>query len=411
MSRVVVKKFGGTSVATGERILCAAKRIADTWSSGANVVVVVSAMAGETNRLLSLGRAISPSPTAREMDALVSTGEQVTASLMAMALHDLGITARSYLGHQVGIHTDAVHSKARILSIDTSLLERTLEARQVAVIAGFQGVDSTGAITTLGRGGSDTSAVAIAAALTADVCEIYTDVEGVFTTDPGMCASARKIPKISHEAMLELASLGAKVLQIRSVEVAMNYDVPLHVRSSFTEAEGTYVVKEDSELEAIIVVGVAADENEVKVTVRSLPDKPGVVASLFEALAKRSIPVDMIIQNVSAEGTTDMTFTVTSDDATQAEQVARQRASEIGAGDVTLNSSVAKVSIVGSGMRSHAGVAAKMFRLLAAENINIQAISTSEIKVSCLVERKHAELAVRVLHAGFELERVPSESC
>lgn len=400
---IVVQKFGGTSVGTVERIAAVAKRIAKTRADGAQVIVVVSAMSGETNRLLKLGAEVAKSTVSREMDALVSTGEQVTAALLAMKLCDEGVPAQSFLGHQIRIKTDSVHSKARIQSIDGGNLKQALDAGNVAVVAGFQGVDAQGNITTLGRGGSDTTAVAIAAAVGAGVCEIYTDVDGVYTTDPNVCATAQKIDTINYEEMLELASLGAKVLQIRSVEVAMNYQVPIHVRSSFSEDQGTWVVGEKKGLEAVVVAGVAADRNENKITMRSLPDQPGTVAQVFDTLAQQNIAVDMIIQNVSEKGSTDLTFTVSNADAQQALEVAQQISASIGAADVLLDSSVAKISIVGSGMRTHAGVAASMFNILAKENINIQAISTSEIKVSCLVAQKYAELAVRALHEGFEL--------
>ena len=405
---LIVQKFGGTSVGTPERIRNVAKRVAATRAAGHSVAVVVSAMSGETNRLLGLGREMASRPLERELDALAATGEQVTSALLAIALADLGVPARSLLGHQVRILTDSAFTKARIKAIDASQLTKTLEQGHVAVIAGFQGIDEDGSITTLGRGGSDTTAVAIAAAVKADACEIYTDVDGVYTADPNVCPSARKIERISYEEMLELASLGAKVLQIRSVEVAMKYGVPVHVRSSFSDAPGTWVVGEDKSFEAVIVAGVTSDKNETKITIRHVPDVPGVVARVFEPLAAANISVDMIIQNVSAERTTDLTFTVTKTDAAKAREIADQIARDIGAKEVISDDAIAKVSIVGLGMRSHAGIASRMFRLLANEGINIEAISTSEIKVSCLIAAKYHELAVRVLHDGFGLGAPPA---
>jgi aspartate kinase len=400
---LVVQKFGGTSVGSLERIRRVAERVARTRAEGHGVIVVVSAMAGETDRLLTLGGALTSRPAEREMDVLVSTGEQVSAALLAITLEDMGCPARSVMGHQARILTDSAFTKARIHRIDGTVLGRVIEEGRVAVVPGFQGVDDKGDITTLGRGGSDTSAVAIAAAAGADVCEIYTDVDGVFTADPNVCPNARKVSCISYEEMLELASLGAKVLQIRSVELAMKFGVRLHVRSSFSDAEGTMVTGEEEALERVVVAGVTADRNENKVTVRAMPDQPAVAARLFEPLADANISVDMIIQNVSEDGTTDLTFTVTKSDVDRAREVAARVARDIGADDVLVDESVVKVSIVGLGMRSHAGVASRMFRLLADEGINIEAISTSEIKVSCLIHSKYAELAVRTLHDGFGL--------
>lgn len=400
---MVVQKYGGTSVGTLERIRNVAERVAATYRAGNQVIVVVSAMSGETDRLLGLGRSIVSRPVDREMDVLVSTGEQVSAALLAIQLEAMGVPARSLMGHQAQIRTDSSHSKARIQMVDGSRLRSTVDAGKVAVVAGFQGSDEEGNITTLGRGGSDTSAVAVAAGVKADVCEIYTDVDGVYTTDPNVCPSARKISQISYEEMLELASLGAKVLQIRSVELAMKYRVPIHVRSSFSDVEGTMVTSENEALEAVVVAGVTSDANEAKITMRALPDRPGVVASIFAPLARENISVDMIIQNVSAQGQTDLTFTVTQDDLVRAEEIAREVVVSAGGGDVTVDRHVVKVSIVGLGMRTHAGVAAKMFQILASEGINIQAISTSEIKTSCLIEDKYRELAVRALHDGFGL--------
>ncbi|MEM6957133.1 MAG: aspartate kinase [Myxococcota bacterium] len=398
-----VQKFGGTSVGSLERIQRVAERIARTRAQGHDVVAVVSAMAGETDRLLKLGRELCSSPAERELDVLVSSGEQVSAALVSMALNERGVKAMSLMGHQVRVETDSVHTRARITRVDDARLRSALDEGNVVIVAGFQGIDPSGNITTLGRGGSDTSAVAIAAAARADVCEIYTDVTGVFTTDPNVVPSARKIDRISYEEMLELASLGAKVLQIRSVELAMKYAVKIHVRSSFSDEEGTMVTGEDESLEAVVVAGVTADKKAAKVTIRKVPDEPGSVASFFEPLADASVSVDMIIQNVAQNGLTDLTFTVDGGDIERAQSIAESVADGIGAEGVTFDPDVVKVSIVGLGMRSHAGVAAKMFRLLAAEGINIEAISTSEIKTSCLIRSKYSELAVRVLHDGFGL--------
>jgi aspartate kinase len=404
---VIVQKFGGTSVGTIDRIKSVAERVARARDAGDQVVVVASAMSGETNRLLSLGRELTMQPDGRELDALVATGEQVSVALLAIALGARGVPARSFLAHQVRLRTDSGFTKARIKGIDADVLLSALNEGVVPVVAGFQGVDDGGNTTTLGRGGSDTTAVAIAAALGHGVaCEIYTDVEGVYTADPNVCKNARKVGRISYEEMLELASLGAKVLQIRSVELAMKYAVPVHVRSSFTEAPGTWVVGEDESLESVVVAGVTSDRSEAKVTIRLVPDEPGRAAGLFEALADARISVDMIIQNPSAHaspgrpGVTDMTFTLAKGDLEHAQSIAARLCSGL---QVDVDHDVVKVSIVGLGMRSHAGVAARMFRLLADEGINIQAISTSEIKISCLIHAKYGELAVRSLHDGFGL--------
>lgn len=409
---LIVQKFGGTSVGSVERIRNVARRCLKTQSEGNDVVVVVSAMSGETNRLLGLANEVVRVPDAREMDVIAATGEQVSAALMALAIQAEGGQARSLLGHQVRILTDGAFTKARIQSIEASKILETVARGKIAVVAGFQGVDENGDITTLGRGGSDTSAVAVAAAIGASVCEIYTDVEGVFTTDPGVCPSARKVARMSYEEMLELASLGAKVLQIRSVEIAMNYAVPIHVRSSFSNAPGTWVTGEDNVLENIVVSGVAYDKNEARVHIVGVDDKPGVVARIFGSIADHNVGVDMIIQSVSSvasAGTrhTDITFTVTKADLERAKSFIEEVARTVGAREVRYDEDVVKVSIVGLGMRSHAGVAAKMFRLLAGEGINIDAISTSEIKISCLVAAKYTELAVRTLHEGFELSKPP----
>jgi len=375
---------------------------------GNQVVLIVSAMSGETNRLLGLAHQISATPDMRELDSLASTGEQVSAALVAMTIQQLGGRARSFLGHQVRISTDAAYTKARIQSIEGSKLLQAVQGGSIAVVAGFQGIDPDGSITTLGRGGSDTTAVAIAAAIKADVCEIYTDVDGVYTTDPNICPSARKIDRISYEEMLELASLGAKVLQIRSVEVAMKYGVPVHVRSSFSDRTGTMVVGEEG-FESVAVAGVAYDKGEAKVQLVRMKDKPGVVAKIFGMLAEHNVSVDMIIQSPSRGGkdTTDVTFTVAKSDLPRAKELIEKTAAEYGSEPVEYDPDIVKVSIVGLGMRSHAGVAAKMFGILASEGINIQAISTSEIKISCIIAAKYTELAVRALHEGFGLDKAP----
>ena len=398
---LVVQKFGGTSVADVDRIRSVAERVAASRTRGDQVVVVVSAMAGETNRLLGLARAIAPSPDDRESDALVATGEQVTAALAALALQQVGVPARSFLGHQVRIETDSAYGRARIVRVDVERLQQTLAAGTVAVVAGFQGVDGEGRITTLGRGGSDTSAVALAAALGAETCEIYTDVDGVYTSDPRIVPRARKLERISYDEMLELASLGAKVLQIRSVEFAKRYRVPVHVRSSFNQEEGTWVVEEEATMHEVSVAGIAHDGDQAKLTLLQVPDRPGVAARLFGPIARANIIVDMIVQNVSEKGATDVTFTVPRGDYEKARALAEGVAREIGAQGVTSELNVAKVSIVGVGMRTHAGIAARMFDVLAAESINIQMISTSEIKVSVVIDAKYTELAVRALHDAF----------
>jgi aspartate kinase len=401
---LIVQKYGGTSVGSLERMRNVAERALVAQAAGNEVVLIVSAMSGETNRLLGLAHQITDVPDRRELDSLASTGEQVSAALVAMTIHRLGGKAQSFLGHQVRIHTDDAYTKARIHAIEGSKLLEAVKGGKIAVVAGFQGIDSHGNITTLGRGGSDTTAVAVAAAVRADVCEIYTDVDGVYTTDPNICASATKIDRISFEEMLELASLGAKVLQIRSVEVGMKYGVPIHVRSSFNDNPGTLVTGEEG-LEAVLVAGVAYDKNEAKVQLVAVPDRPGVVAALFSALAKENVSVDMIIQSASGveKDSTDVTFTVPKTDLPRVKGLIDTQARTIAAGRVEYDSDIVKVSIVGLGMRSHAGVAAKMFTLLASEGINIQAISTSEIRISCLLHAKYTELAVRALHDGFGL--------
>lgn len=400
---LIVQKFGGTSVGDVERIQNVARRVVATREAGHQVVVCVSAMSGETNALVALAEAVTNggAPDPREYDALVSTGEQKTIALLAMAIHGLGHPARSFTGAQMGMRTDADHTRARIRSIDTEALRRVLDGNGICVIAGFQGVDDGGNITTLGRGGSDTSAVAVACALGADVCEIFTDVDGVYTADPRIVPNARKLSRISFEEMLELASLGAKVLQIRSVKFAMRYGVPIHVRSSFSLDEGTWVVPEEDVMEHLIVSGVTCAVDEAQIRVQSVPDQPGIAARLFTPIADAGIVVDMIIQNLSREGTTDLTFTVPRTDYARALDLAKKAGSEMGCEKVGGDVDIAKVSIVGLGMKDHAGVATRMFAVLAAEGINIQMISTSEIKVSVAIQKKYAELAVRALHAAF----------
>ena len=400
---LVVQKFGGTSVGDIEKIKHVAGIAKASRDVGNDVVVVVSAMAGETNKLVDLCTSIMEQPDPREYDVVVSTGEQVTIGLLSMALKTLGQDAVSLLGSQIAIHTDDVHVKARIRKIEDDKIRQNLKKDRIVIIPGFQGISADGDITTLGRGGSDTSAVAVAAAIGADVCEIYTDVEGIFTADPNIVVDARKISRISYDEMLEMASQGAKVLQIRSVEFAKKYDVPLHVRSTFTGAEGTWVAKEDKKMEKVIVSGVTCDKNEAKLSILRVPDKPGIAAKIFGTIAEANINVDMIIQNISIEGFTDLTFTIPRTDLAQAKEIARRVGQEIGAKDVISEEKVAKIAVIGTGMRSHTGVAAKMFKALAGEGINIMMISTSEIKVSCIVERKYAELAVRVLHEAFDL--------
>ena len=409
---LIVQKYGGTSVGSIDRMKNVAARCIATQRKGHQVCVVVSAMSGETNRLLELTRQLHDDPNDREVDVIISTGEQVSVGLVALAIRQLGGKARSFLGHQCKIVTDSAFSRARIVSIESAPIKEALDAGEIAVIAGFQGVDEKGSITTLGRGGSDTTGVAIAAALQADVCEIYTDVDGVYTTDPNVVPTARKIDRISYEEMLELASLGAKVLQIRSVELGMKYNVAIHVRSSFSDVEGTWVVPEEASMEKVVVSGVTAAKDEAKITVQDLADTSGVAAKLFAPLADGGVSVDMIVQNQAYDGTTDLTFTVPKGDRKRAIDILVDKVPElVGSKGERLgfDDEIAKVSVVGVGMRSHAGVAKRMFQLLAAENINIQLISTSEIKISCVIARKYAELAVRVLHDGFNLGLPPSE--
>jgi len=405
---LIVQKFGGTSVGNIERIKNVAKKVKKAVDEGNKVVVVSSAMTGETDRLISLTRELSNRPDPREQDMVVSTGEQVAIGLLAIALKELGINAVSLTGWQVPIITDNAYTKARILKIDTHRIHKELDEGKVVIVAGFQGVTEYGDITTLGRGGSDTTAVALAAALKADVCEIYTDVTGVFTADPRIVSSAKKIPVISYEEMMEMASLGSKVMQIRSVEFGAKYGVKIHVRSSFVDEEGTWIMEENEEMERVAVRGISHELKESKITVVGVPDKPGIAAKLFKALGDKNIVVDMIVQNVSHQGFTDISFTVNKTDADYAEEIAREVAKEVGAKDVERNDKIAKISVVGLGMKTHAGVAAKMFETLYKEGINIYAISTSEIKISCLIDEKYAELAVRALHEAF-IENMETE--
>ncbi|MDD3814722.1 MAG: aspartate kinase [Desulfocapsaceae bacterium] len=409
---LIVQKFGGTSVGSPAKIKAVAERVLRSKRQGNQMVVVLSAMSGETNRLVDLASQMQELPDTREMDMLLSTGEQVTIALFAMAVKQAGDDAVSFLGDQVKINTDSVHTKARIESIDSEKILAELNQGRVVVIAGFQGVNDKGDITTLGRGGSDTTAVALAAALKADSCEIYTDVEGVYTTDPNICAKARKIDRISYDEMLELASLGAKVLDIRSVTLAKRYKVPIHVRSTFTETEGTWVIEEDKQMEGLIVSGVTYNKNEARITVSGVPNQPGIAAKIFTPISDANIIVDMIIQNQDAgRGKADMTFTVIRTDYERTLKLLQELIKKIGAEDVQGDTNITKISIVGVGMRNHSGIASTMFSVLAKEGINISMISTSEIKVSCVIEEKYTELAVRALHDAFELDKsnVPVE--
>lgn len=402
---LIVQKYGGTSVANVERIKAVAERVVRTAKEGNKVVVVVSAMAGETDKLINLAHQVSANPSEREMDLLLSSGERITSALTAMAVEDHGYKAMAFTGRQMGIITDAVHTKARIERITVERAKKALDEGYVIVVAGFQGMtEDESDVTTLGRGGSDLSAVAIASALNADLCEIYTDVDGVYTTDPNIVSEARKLDKISYEEMLELASLGAKVLQTRSVEFAIKYEVPVVVRSSFNDNPGTLVTKEDRDMEKLVVSGVAYDKNQAKITVMGVPDRPGIAAKLFKGIADANIVVDMIVQNVSSDGrATDISFTVPKTDSKKTLKLTEGITKELGAKGVDLREDIAKISIIGVGMRTHSGVAAQMFGTLAKHGINIMAISTSEIKVSCLIESKYTELAVRVLHDAFGL--------
>ena len=400
-----VYKFGGTSVGSVERIKAVAEKVKKVHDLGDQIVVVVSAMSGETNRLVALAKEMQPQPNEREMDVLLSTGEQVTVSLLSMALHEIGCPACSYTGGQVKILTDSSHTKARIRNIDDTRMRADLNEGKVVVVAGFQGVDENNNITTLGRGGSDTTAVALAAALKADECHIYTDVDGVYTTDPRVEPKARRLDKITFEEMLEMASLGSKVLQIRSVEFAGKYNVALRVLSSFTEGKGTLITYEESQMESALVSGIAFNRDEAKLTITGVPDLPGVAFKILGPIADANIEVDMIIQNIADDATTDFTFTVHRNDYPRAKALLENVCAELGARKVTGDDSIVKVSIVGVGMRSHAGIASTMFKTLAKEGINIKMISTSEIKISVVVDEKYLELAVRALHAAFKLDQ------
>lgn len=405
-----VYKFGGTSVGSVERIKAVAEKVKTACDNGDQIVVVVSAMSGETNRLTDLAGQIQSSPVSREMDVLLSTGEQVTMALLSMALNELGYPACSYTGSQVRIETDSTHTKARIRRIDDAKIHADLNAGKVVVVAGFQGVDERGNITTLGRGGSDTTAVALAAALKADECHIYTDVDGVYTTDPRVEPKARRLDKITFEEMLEMSSLGSKILQIRSVEFAGKYNVALRVLSSFSEGRGTLITYEESAVEQALISGIAFNKDEAKLTITGVPDIPGAASKILGPIADANIEIDMIIQNVADDATTDFTFTVHRNDFVTAKSILTNICKELGARAVTTDDGIVKISIVGVGMRSHAGIASKMFKVLADEMINIKMIATSEIKISVVVDEKYLELAVRALHAAFELEKEPQDT-
>jgi len=401
---LIVQKYGGTSVADIERIRNVAKRVAETFEQGNNVVVILSAMAGVTDDLIDMATQITESPDKRELDVLLATGEQTTAALLAMTLKNMNHPAVSMLGHQAKVVTDCTFGNARIIEIGANNIMDLVKNGNIVVVAGFQGCDIKGNITTLGRGGSDTSAVAIAAALKADICEIFTDVDGIYTADPSICERAKKIDRISYDEMLNMASLGAKVLQIRSVGFAKKYNIPIHVRSSFSEEEGTMVVSEDAGMESLVVSAVTHDKDQARITLKKVEDQPGVAAKIFSPIAEAGIVVDMIIQNTRVEGQTDLTFTVPKEHFSTAMEIERKVAQEIGAEDVLGDKNIAKVSVVGVGMKNHSGVASMMFSTLARENINIMMISTSEIRISCIIEEKYTELAVRVLHTVFGLD-------
>ena len=403
---LIVQKYGGTSVGSTERIQAVAQKVKNYHDNGDQVVVVVSAMSGETNRLIGLAQDLSSKPSAREMDVLLSTGEQVTISLLSMALHELGLDARSYTGGQVCIRTDDAHSKARIVDIDGQRVRADLNAGRVVVVAGFQGIDQEGNITTLGRGGSDTTAVAMAAALNADECQIFTDVDGVYTTDPRVEPNARKLDRITFEEMLELASSGSKVLQIRSVEFAGKYNVPLRVLSSFEEGEGTLITLEEKDVEKAKIAGIAFSRDEAKLTIRGVPDHPGVAYQILGPVGEANIEVDMIVQNIGKDDTTDFTFTVHRNDLPQAHEILQKIAQDLSAREVESDDKIVKIALVGVGMRSHAAIASNMFKALSKEQINIQMISTSEIKVSVIVDEKYLELGVRTLHDAFDLDKI-----
>jgi len=402
---LIVQKYGGTSVGDIDRIKNVAKRIAKTYNQGNQVVVILSAMSGVTDKLIQTAEQITEFPDKREMDVLLSTGEQTTVALMAMTLKSMGYKAKSLLGFQAEILTDSQSCSARILDIGATRLKELLAQDHIVIVAGFQGCDAHGDITTLGRGGSDTSAVAIASGVGADQCEIYTDVDGVYTADPNICKKAQKLDRISYDEMLEMASLGAKILQIRSVEFAMKYNVPIHVRSSFNEEIGTMVVNEDANMEKVVVAGVTHNKNEARITLKKVPDTPGIASRILSPVSDAGIIVDIIIQNTRSGNMTDLTFTVGKTDYKAALEISKQTAKEINAEEVMGDENIAKISVIGVGMRSHYGVAAKMFATLAAENINILMISTSEIRISCIIEEKYTELAVRSLHTAFGLDQ------
>jgi aspartate kinase len=400
---LVVQKYGGTSVASPERIQRVAKRIVSTAGENGGVCVVVSAMGDTTDELLELAGAVSPSPHPRERDMLLTAGEQISIALLSMAINDLGREAVSFTGMQAGIVTDTAHGRARIVAMRSDRVREALDAGRIAIVAGFQGVSTTLDVTTLGRGGSDTTAVALAAALDADVCEIYTDVDGVFTADPRIVPEARKLDRVTYEEMLDLAACGAKVLMLRSVEYARNHGVPLHVRSSFKDAEGTRIVSQEESLERAIISGIAHDTSEAKATILAVPDRPGIAARVFRLLADAGVNVDMIVQNVSAAGHTDISFTLPKDDVPEAQRILEELAAELDAGGVTVDPDIAKVSLIGAGMKSHPGVAADMFDALAEAGVNIEIISTSSIRVSCVVRGGEVERAVRAVHDRFGL--------
>jgi len=404
---LIIQKFGGSSVANPERIKRVAQRVVASRRQGADVVVVVSALGDTTDELLTLAQQISEDPPERELDMLMATGEQVSVALLAMAIQELGEDAISFTGAQVGILTDGTHTKAKLIDINAKRIFEELAKGRVVIVAGFQGVSMTQDITTLGRGGSDLTAVALAKALKATICEIYTDVEGVFTADPRVVPAARKLATVSYDEMLEMASLGAQVMQARSIFVAKRFNVPIHVRSSFSAKEGTMITKAAAAMEDVVVSGVTVRKDEAKVTVQDVPDKPGMAAQLFRELAEKDVNVDMIVQNVSREGSTDVSFTVVKHDLPTTLRIARSVAQRIGAGAVTTDEGVAKISIVGIGMRSHSGVAAKMFEAMGRQRINIEMISTSEIKLSCVIRKAHAERAMRAIHQAFGLSKRP----
>ena len=401
---LIVQKYGGTSVANIEKIRNVAERVGEEYDKGNDMIVVLSAMAGVTDSILKLAKQVTDVPESRELDVLLSTGEQTTVALLAITLTKMGYPAMSMLGYQADIRTNDAFGKARILAIHADRMKNLIKKRNIVVLAGFQGCNSDGDITTLGRGGSDTSAVAIAAALNADVCEIFTDVKGIYTADPNVCSKAQKMDEISYDEMLEMSSLGAKVLQIRSVEFAKKYNVPVHVRSSFCKEKGTMVVNENSSMESLVVSGITCNKNEARITLKKVPDQPGIAVKLFSPIAEAGILVDMIIQNTRSGGETDLTFTVPRSDFDKALEISRKVAEEVGAEEILTAENIAKISVTGVGMKSHSGVAAKMFATLAAENINIRLISTSEIRISCVIKAKYSELAVRVLHTAFGLD-------